>query len=81
MLGGNIDIPLSENLRDPMNPDPAPVRFQDLFFAFSRGLDLGRFTVPAAFRAARKFDEISGSGFENVGIRISQCESPRFSAL
>ena len=78
MLSGNINIPFPENLGDPMNADPAPVGFQDLFLAFSQGLDLGRFAVPAAFRAARKFDQISGSGFENIRIRISQCESPLF---
>jgi hypothetical protein len=34
MLGGNIDISFPENLRDPVDADPAPVRFQDLFLAF-----------------------------------------------
>jgi hypothetical protein len=34
MLGGDIDVPFPENLSDPMNADPAPVRFQDLFLAF-----------------------------------------------
>jgi hypothetical protein len=53
------------------------VGFQDLFLAFSQGLDLGRFAVPAAFRPARNLDQISGRGFENVGIRISKCKSSR----
>jgi hypothetical protein len=26
-------------------------------------------------------DQISGGGFENVGIRISQCETPRVLGL
>ena len=60
-----------------MDADPAAVRFQDLFLAFPQSIDLGRLAVPAAFRAARKFDEISGSGFEDIGIGISQCGSPR----
>jgi hypothetical protein len=34
MLGGDIDIPFPENLRDPVNADSAPVRLQDLFLAF-----------------------------------------------
>ena len=55
---------LPENLSDPMDADPAAVRFQDLFLAFPQSIDLGRLTVAAAFRAARKFDQISGSGFE-----------------
>jgi hypothetical protein len=76
MLGGNVDIPFPENLCDPVNTDPAPVRFQDLVLATSQRVDLGRFAVPAAFRAPREFDQISGSGFENVGIRVSQCKSP-----
>lgn len=63
MLGGDIDIPFSENLRDPVNADPAPMRFQDLRLELSQGFDLGRFAVSAAFRAARKLDQISGSGF------------------
>jgi hypothetical protein len=37
MLGGNIHIPFPENLRDPVDADPAPVRFQDLLLAFSPG--------------------------------------------
>jgi hypothetical protein len=34
MLGRDINIPFPEDLGDPMNADPAPVRFQDLFLAF-----------------------------------------------
>ena len=37
--------------------------------------------VPAAFGAARRLDQIGGSGFESVGIRISQCEYRVFSGL
>jgi len=77
MLGGNVDLPFPENLRDPMNADAAVVGFQDLVFTFSQRLDLGRFAEAAAFRAARDLDKISGSGFEEIRIRISQSESPR----
>jgi hypothetical protein len=77
MLGGNIHIPFPENLSDPMDADPAPVRFQDLFLAFPQGINLGRLTVTAVFGAARNLDQISSSGFENIGIRISQCGSAR----
>ena len=37
MLGGNIDVSFPKNLRDPMNADLAPVRFQDFALAFSKG--------------------------------------------
>jgi hypothetical protein len=37
MLGGDTDIPFSKDLGDPLNEDPAPVGFQDLFLAFSPG--------------------------------------------
>ncbi|MBV8481385.1 MAG: hypothetical protein JO077_00795 [Verrucomicrobia bacterium] len=77
MLGGNINLPFPENLRDPVNADAAVVGFQDLVFAFSQRLDLGRFAEAAAFRAARDLDRISGSRFEKIRIGISQDESPR----
>ena len=77
MLGRDIDVPFPENLGDPMNADPASVGFQNLFLAFPQGIDFRRFAVPAAFRTASNLDQISGSGFEDVGIGISQCESPR----
>jgi hypothetical protein len=48
------------------------VRFQDLFFILSQGVDLGLLTITAAFRAARDLKKILGSGFEM--IRISQCD-------
>ena len=35
MLGGDIDIPFPENLRDPMNANSALVGFEALFLAFS----------------------------------------------
>jgi hypothetical protein len=41
--------------------------------------DLGRLTILAAFGAASHLHQISGSGFENVWLGISQCESPRSS--
>jgi hypothetical protein len=50
------------------------VRFQDLFFVLSQGVDLGLLAV-TAFRSARDLKKILGSGFEIV--RISQCESAR----
>jgi hypothetical protein len=34
MLRGDINIPFPENLRNPVNADPAAVGFQDLFLAF-----------------------------------------------
>jgi len=49
--------------------------FQDLFLILSQGVDLGLLSITAAFRAARDFKKIFGSGFEM--IRISQCEPPR----
>jgi hypothetical protein len=33
--------------------------------------------VPAAFGIARELDQVGGSGFEDIGISISQCKSPR----
>ena len=77
MLGGDVDLPFPENLRDPMNADAAAMSFQDLVFTFSQRLDLGGFAEPASFRAAGNLDKISGSGFEKIGVRISQGESPR----
>jgi hypothetical protein len=64
-----------ENLRDPMNADSASVGFEDLALVFSQSVDLGRFAVPAALRAARALEKTSDSGFKSVRIRISQCES------
>jgi hypothetical protein len=75
MLGRDIDIPFPENLGDPMNAQPAAVRFQDLFLVLSQCVDLGLLSITAAFRSARHLKKIFGSGFEM--IRISQCESPR----
>jgi hypothetical protein len=45
MLGGDVDIPFPENLRDPVNADPAPVCFQDLILAFPQCVDLGLLAV------------------------------------
>ena len=75
MRHGNVNTPFPENLRDPVDAEPAPVRFQDLFLKLSQGVDFGLLSITAAFRAARDFEKILGSGFEM--IRISQCESPR----
>jgi hypothetical protein len=77
MLGGDVDLPFPENLRDPVNANAASVGLQDLLLAFSQSLDFGRFTEAAAFRAAGYLDKISSSGFEEIRIRISQSESPR----
>jgi hypothetical protein len=79
---GNRDVnaPFPENLRDPVHAKTATMRLQDLFLILSEGVDLGLLSITAAFRAARDFEKILGSGFEM--IRISQCESPRsFSGL
>ena len=75
MGNGNVNTPFPENLRDPMDAEPAAVRFQDLFLILSQCVDLGLLSITAAFRAARDLKKILGSGFEM--IRISQCESPR----
>ena len=74
---GNRDVnaPFPENLRDPMDAETATMRFQDLFLILPQCVDLGLLSITAAFRAARDFEKILGSGFEV--IRISQCESPR----
>jgi hypothetical protein len=53
MLGGNIDVPFSENLRDRITNHFSPITSHGR----ARGL-----TVPAAFRAARDLDQISSGG-------------------
>jgi hypothetical protein len=42
--------------------------------AASRCVDLGLLSITAAFRSARDFEKIPGGGFEDIGIRISQCD-------
>jgi hypothetical protein len=51
-LCGDIDIPFPENLGDPMDADPAAVRFQDLFLALKASIlaDL-RYRPPFELRA------------------------------
>ena len=61
-----------ENLRDPVDAEPAAVRLQNLFLVLPQRIDLGLLAITAAFRAARDLKKILGSGFEM--IRISQCE-------
>jgi hypothetical protein len=41
MLGGNINIPFPENLRDPMNAEPTAMCFEDLVLILSQRIDLG----------------------------------------
>jgi hypothetical protein len=72
---GDVNAPFPENLRDPMDAEPAAMRLQDLFLILSQCVDLGLLAVAAAFRSARDLKKILGSGFEM--IRVSQCESPR----
>jgi hypothetical protein len=48
MGDGNINAPFPENLRDPVDGDPAAMRFQDLFFILPQGVDLGLFAVVPA---------------------------------
>jgi hypothetical protein len=72
---GDVNAPLPENLRDPVDAKAATMRFQDLFLVLPQGVDLGLLAITAAFRAAGDLKKILGSGFEM--IRISQCESPR----
>jgi hypothetical protein len=56
--------------------NPSPSHFSLITSHLSRPRqrpsDLDRFAVPAAFRAARHLDQISGSGFEDIRIMISQ---------
>jgi hypothetical protein len=71
---GDVNTAFPENLRDPTDGDPAAIRFQDLFLAFSERVDLGLFAVLASgVRTASDLAKISGDAFEIV--RISQCES------
>ena len=72
---GNVNAPFPENLRDPVDAEPAAMRLQDLFLILSQRVDLGLLSITAAFGAVRDLKKILGSGFEM--IRISQCESPR----
>jgi hypothetical protein len=66
MLGGDVDVPFPENLRDRIT------NHRSLLTSHGRARGLA---VPAAFRVARDLDQISGSGFENARIRISQSKS------
>ena len=72
---GNVNPPFPENLRDPVDAEPATMGFQGFFLILPQCVDLGLLSVTAAFRVARDLKKILGSGFEM--IRISQCESPR----
>jgi hypothetical protein len=69
-----VDTAFPENLRDPVDPQAATKRLQDLFLILSQCLDRGLLSITAAVRAARDFEKILSSGFER--IRLSQCESP-----
>jgi hypothetical protein len=53
MLSRNVDIPLPENLRDPMNSDAASAGFEDLALVFSQSVELGdlRYRPPCELRA------------------------------
>jgi hypothetical protein len=59
---GNIDTPFPENLRDPVDAEPATIGLQNLFFILSQRVDLGLLSITAAFRAARNLKKILGSG-------------------
>jgi hypothetical protein len=61
---GNVNTPFPENLRDPVDGEPAAVRLQDLFLILSQCVDLGLLSITAAFGAARDLKEILGCGFE-----------------
>ena len=74
---GDVSAAFRENLRDPMDAQPATMRLQDLFLILSQCIDLGLLPITAAFRAAGDFEKILSSGFEMIRIRVSQCESPR----
>ena len=77
MRHGNVDTSFPENLRDPMDGEPATMCFEDLFLILSQSVDLGLLPITAAFGSACDLKKILGSGFEMVRIRVSQCESPR----
>jgi hypothetical protein len=54
----NVNTPFPENLRDPVDGEPAAVSLQDLFLILSQCVDLGLLAVTAAFRAARDLKKI-----------------------
>jgi hypothetical protein len=74
MRHGDVHAPFPENLRDPMDAEPAPMGLQDLFLILSQCVDLGLLAVATPFRAPGDLKKILGCGFEM--IRISQGESP-----
>src|SRR5258708_10495723 len=47
----DVDTPFPENLRDPMHAQSAAMRLQDLFLILSQCVDLGLFTITAAFKS------------------------------
>ena len=62
MRHGNVHAPFPENLRDPMDGEPATMSFQDFFLILSQCVDFGLLAITAAFSAARDLKEILGSG-------------------
>src|SRR5260221_8177232 len=50
----DVDTPFPENLRDPMHAQSAAMRLQDLFLILSQCVDLGLFTITAAFKSCRR---------------------------
>jgi hypothetical protein len=77
MRHGDVNTPLPENLRDPVDGETATMRLQDFFLILSQCIDLGLLSITAAFGAARDLKKILCSGFEMIRIRVSQCQSPR----
>src|ERR1700756_4504846 len=72
----DFDAPFPENFCDSMDIQPMAMGFEDLWFILSQSVHLRLLSVTAAFGAARNLQKVFGSGFEIIGIRVSQGESP-----
>jgi hypothetical protein len=77
-----IGLPITNHF-SPLTTAPSgpTVRLQDLFLVLSQRVDLGLLAVTAAFGAARNLKKVFGSGFEIIGIRVSQCKIRVFFGL
>jgi hypothetical protein len=69
---GDVDAAFPENFCDPVDVKAAAMGLDDLSLIFSQGVNLRLFAVTPAFGAARDLQEIFGSGFEIIRIRVSQ---------
>jgi len=59
MLGGDVDLPFPENLRDPMNADAAVVGFEDLLLAPGPS-----FSSSSSLNPGLRSDGVVGYGIE-----------------